>query len=962
LFACALVIFLFLGSLVTTSVEAEEPEQKVKWSVFIYMAADNNLEEAAILDMNELEQVGSTEDVNIVVQLDRASGHDSSNGDWKDTRRYLITKDDDKNNTTSTRLDTDDPLGELSMNDPAVLVDFLSWAVENYPAEHYVVDLWDHGLGTNGGTLNDGTYMPLTGLEEAFEELKNKGLYFDIITFDACLMGGIENYYNTIDIAAIAVSSEKLVPFYGYPYHLILDKLVENPEMNASILAEKFVKHYVWYYQHSIAISVTQSAINNTALASFTKTFNQWTEMLMAYFPLYEDEIRAARNETEEYDHSERLYNYVDLYHFIENVNDSIDTEEFNMMSSSLLTSFEETVIVESHWSNFNKHDGKDSAENAHGFTIYFPDKSKDSYYNSYADIRFVRETNWKDFLDMFFLFKDDDYRDNHKPCVEFEHENLTTGTDEQGYNNSFTFTYSLRLKNEKSEKKVHLRYQLYDRYNTLTLNATTPFFNFINATSHPVHYTVPENDFSFYKLFIYLYDEDGVFLDHYVAEIPLEYVDVSLDSETQETHIEPGDSFLFTLTVTNTGNSRKTFVLGSKMMPLGWHLSFDNAELVLEAGQSEGILGNLSIPESMKASDMPSTIIISAKCKSNESVYSILYLEVYVGGEEDEDDWVVLGVELSRFQVIGLGVAILLIIVGILFMAKRKRRQALARSGIVRSGLPGMPKAMPPSQDFPGQNDPFLMKESLSRVPSLRNESFRPSSFAPEPEGETASEPGIAEEMPPAVRGLGHEHIATEKEPTSSGYNLGGEEIGPKEDKEEKKSLGFNLGGEKIEGPEPSPEPTRSSFNLGGEKIEGADSSPEVPESSFNLGGEKVGGAAPSPEGPQASFNLGGEEIEGAEGKEKSEPSSFNLGDEKIEGTEPSPEPPESSFNLGGEQIEGAEGKEESEPSSFNLGGEKIEGVEGKEKSEPSSFNLGGEKIEGVEGKEKSERPSKEE
>ena len=843
LLVCALVILLFLGSLVTTAVEADDPQEKAEWSVFIYMAADNNLEEAAIFDMNELEQVGSTEDVNIVVQLDRASGYNSSNGDWKDTRRYFITKDNDELNISSTRLDTDDPLGELSMNDPAVLVDFLSWAVENYPAEHYVVDLWDHGLGTNGGTLNDGTYMPLTGLEEAFEEMKSRGLYFDIITFDACLMGGIENYYNTIDIAAIAVSSEKLVPFYGYPYHLILDKLVENPEMNASTLAEKFVKHYVWYYQHSSPISVTQSAINNTTLASFTKTFAQWTEMLMTYFPLYEDEIRAARNETEEYDHSERLYNYVDLYHFIDNVNGSIETEEFNMMTSSLLARFEETVIAESHWSNFNTHEGKDSAENAHGFTIYFPNKSKDSYYNGYADIRFVRETNWKDFLDMFFLFKDDDYRENHKPCVEFEHENLTLGTDEQGYNNSFTFTYTLRLKNEKSEKKVHLRYQLYDRYNTLALNATTPFFNFTNSASHPVHYTVPENNFSFYKLFIYLYDEDGVFLDHYAAEIPLEYVAVSLDSKTRETHIEPGDSFPFTLTVTNTGNSRKTFVLGSKMMPLKWQLSFDRTELVLEPGQSETILANLSISESVKASDMPSTIIISAKCKSNESVYSMLYLTTYVGGEEDEDGWLVLGAELSPSQVIGLGAAILLIIVGILFMAKRKRRQELARSGIVQSGLPGKPKAgyMSPSQEFPGQNDPFMMRESLSGVPFLQNESFRSTSFAPEPEGEKASELGITEEKPPAVRGLGHEHIAAEKEPASSDFNLGGEGSETEQNKKEKESLGFNLGDEKIEGAEPSPETPQSSFNLGGEKIEGPEGKEENEPSSFNLGGEKI-------------------------------------------------------------------------------------------------------------------------
>ena len=44
---------------------------RAKWTIMVYMAGDNNLESAAMVDLKEMAKVGSTADVNIVVQLDR---------------------------------------------------------------------------------------------------------------------------------------------------------------------------------------------------------------------------------------------------------------------------------------------------------------------------------------------------------------------------------------------------------------------------------------------------------------------------------------------------------------------------------------------------------------------------------------------------------------------------------------------------------------------------------------------------------------------------------------------------------------------------------------------------------------------------------------------------------------------------------------------------------------------------
>ncbi len=42
-------------------------------------------------------------------------------------------------------------LGEVNMADGQTLVDFVTWAVQTYPADKYVLILSDHGMGWPGG-------------------------------------------------------------------------------------------------------------------------------------------------------------------------------------------------------------------------------------------------------------------------------------------------------------------------------------------------------------------------------------------------------------------------------------------------------------------------------------------------------------------------------------------------------------------------------------------------------------------------------------------------------------------------------------------------------------------------------------------------------------------------------------------------------------------------------------------
>jgi hypothetical protein len=107
---------------------------KKAWTIMVYLAGDNDLDSAGAVDLGEMKQVGSGAGINIVAQFDRA-------GAKVQTKRYFLRKG------TTLAKDAVATLGETNMGDPNVLQDFLSWGAKNYPAEHYMVVIWNHGAG-----------------------------------------------------------------------------------------------------------------------------------------------------------------------------------------------------------------------------------------------------------------------------------------------------------------------------------------------------------------------------------------------------------------------------------------------------------------------------------------------------------------------------------------------------------------------------------------------------------------------------------------------------------------------------------------------------------------------------------------------------------------------------------------------------------------------------------------------
>lgn len=283
---------------------APGPQARKKWTILSYICADNDLERFGLQDINEMEQVGSSDKVNIVAQIDRMSGGHGdtiSDGNWTGTRRYYVTKDNDLNKISSTMVEN---IGEQCMGSKETLADFIEWGVKTYPADNVVIVIWNHGGGWIGIAHDDHTDKMLSmtdvswALTKGRKELvkaNGKDAKFAVVDFDACLMGTIEVGYEISDSTQFLVASEENEPGGGMPYADYLGPLVKNPSLSARELTKRMVGTYVYSYAKGGSATnsvikgspVTKSAVDLSKLPALVKKFDELGQALLDNHEVY---------------------------------------------------------------------------------------------------------------------------------------------------------------------------------------------------------------------------------------------------------------------------------------------------------------------------------------------------------------------------------------------------------------------------------------------------------------------------------------------------------------------------------------------------------------------------------------------------------------------------------------------------------------------------------------------------
>lgn len=207
-------------------------------TVLVYMNGSDLESEAgeASSDISEMLESGIGDNANVVIQTMGTKQWQDHNIASDHTQRLAITNGEVKV--------VDDTLGQLDTTDPKTLSDFIRWGVEQYPADRYMLVLWNHGAGPVYGFGYDewqGDYAALT-LNEMQQALKeNSDVHFDFIGMDCCIMSSLETYHVLQPFCDYAILSEDFEPGVGWSYANWMRMLEKDPTTDTVTLGKTIV-------------------------------------------------------------------------------------------------------------------------------------------------------------------------------------------------------------------------------------------------------------------------------------------------------------------------------------------------------------------------------------------------------------------------------------------------------------------------------------------------------------------------------------------------------------------------------------------------------------------------------------------------------------------------------------------------------------------------------------------------
>jgi hypothetical protein len=225
-------------------------ENTAKWTVLVFLASDNNLEAASLLDAAEMLE-GSDDELNLIVVHDRSPLDDSTPGysndpiepfgDWYGTRAYQVTVEGFVDLGISQDAD---------MTSTTIYETFTAQVFGQFPSQRQAVFLWSHGGAWRGAMMDDTSNPQAIVSTEEMSEAIARGLQaigddrIDVVTYDACLMGELSSISAFADVADYLIASEEVVPGHSLDYSdLRAAAETTDPVTFATTLVDGYAEH-----------------------------------------------------------------------------------------------------------------------------------------------------------------------------------------------------------------------------------------------------------------------------------------------------------------------------------------------------------------------------------------------------------------------------------------------------------------------------------------------------------------------------------------------------------------------------------------------------------------------------------------------------------------------------------------------------------------------------------------------
>lgn len=387
-----LLLFVIV-TLVFTGCEKKEKTAEREWTIMGYFNGNNNLDYSQggssyiIGDVQEMEHAGASEQVTSIVMLSSLKTGGNSN-------YYKIEPANDQlpDQVLSPLLED---MGTKDMSDQQTLINFIDYAVKNYPAKHYMLVLNSHGGGWQGVSPDEangsGDMMSLPDLREALETAP----HFDVVVFHACLMSMTEVAYEIKDLADYMVSSEISMPALSVlGADTWLKSLIDNPQQSSFDISKKIVQCV--YDNGTFAQKTTHMAVTDLSkMDALSANIGNLGNKLTTETGNYWSEVFDSWNETHYINNAYPAY--TDLREFVKKLMQKPGLSQINYITQAcedVLTSYNEAVpFTKCYLENTDQPYG--------GLTIHFPQQETDFNKAKYEQLKF-KKVNWHNFLEIF--------------------------------------------------------------------------------------------------------------------------------------------------------------------------------------------------------------------------------------------------------------------------------------------------------------------------------------------------------------------------------------------------------------------------------------------------------------------------------------------------------------------------------------------------------------------------------
>ena len=234
----------------------------------------------ATKNIKEMLAAASSDKLNVVITTGAAnkkniSGPGELVDDWTTVKRFSIENH---------RLVPQGSLGVKDMGDPQTLTDFIRWGQDKFTADRYVLVFWDHGGGALGdfggyaaGVVPKPDYfaskMDFSGIRKAISDAVGDDLAkrFEIIGFDACLMGTLEIAEALKDVGRYLAASQDIEPGGGWDYTSLLNFIAANPSADGAAIGKAIAEGYLAKVKKNNSHEADSLTFSTTNLAAIPR-------------------------------------------------------------------------------------------------------------------------------------------------------------------------------------------------------------------------------------------------------------------------------------------------------------------------------------------------------------------------------------------------------------------------------------------------------------------------------------------------------------------------------------------------------------------------------------------------------------------------------------------------------------------------------------------------------------------